>query len=193
MPPLSFESPFLIRISRVCAFLPDITQQIHSLRASGVTSSHTARAFGVAMMAFCQSVGIVCTVPPASLFLVTWLFYQIVYGIFRLFGGSSNGRTAAFGAVNLGSIPSPPAKLSAANFAGAWSGRGSGNGSSPWRKDWENRGFPRVPCPPAKKSVLLRFEHQEKRELFARAVFCLRARTLLAHAMRYPFFEARKR
>lgn len=70
MPPFSFESPFLIRIFLVSAFLPDVTQQIHSLRASGVMSSHTAFAAGVRMRAFCQSSGIVCTVPPARSFCI---------------------------------------------------------------------------------------------------------------------------
>ena len=35
------------------------------------------------------------------------------FAILKSFGGSSNGRTAAFGAVNLGSIPSPPVVVSA--------------------------------------------------------------------------------
>src|SRR6186997_2378723 len=51
MPPLSFESAFLIRIFLVSTFLPDVTQQIHSLRASGVISSHTAFAAGVTISA----------------------------------------------------------------------------------------------------------------------------------------------
>ena len=64
-------------------------------------------------------------------------------------------------------------KMSSANFAGAWNEKGSGNGSLEqvpveeglgnrevpqtgvgglclgW-KEWENRGFPRCPCPAAK-------------------------------------------
>src|SRR3989344_531683 len=78
IPPLSFEIPFLIRIFLVSAFLPEVTQQIHSLRASGVMSSHTARAAGAAVIAFRKSPGIVCTTPPASPFLIIWLFYQIL-------------------------------------------------------------------------------------------------------------------
>jgi hypothetical protein len=35
-------------------FLPEITQQIHSLRANGVMSSHTACAFGTEAIAFSQ-------------------------------------------------------------------------------------------------------------------------------------------
>src|SRR3989344_3488004 len=86
IPPLSFESPFLIRIFLVSAFLPEVTQQIHSLRASGVISSHTARAFGAEKIAFRQSSGILCTcpratrrrvVPPARPCLLIGLLYQI--------------------------------------------------------------------------------------------------------------------
>jgi hypothetical protein len=57
IPPFNFERPFLIRISRVSAFFPDVIQQIHSLRASGVMSSHTARAFGFDASAFRKSAG----------------------------------------------------------------------------------------------------------------------------------------
>jgi hypothetical protein len=66
MPPLSFESAFLIRISLVSAFLPEMTQQIHSLRARGVISSHTARASGTEVRVFRKSAGILCTTPPAT-------------------------------------------------------------------------------------------------------------------------------
>jgi len=60
IPPLSFESAFSIRIFLVSAFLPDITQQIHSLRASGLISSHTARAFGDELSTLFKSAGILC-------------------------------------------------------------------------------------------------------------------------------------
>ncbi len=52
-----------MRIARVSAFLPDITQQIHSLRASGVMSSHNARSFGEAESAFRKSAGSTWMVP----------------------------------------------------------------------------------------------------------------------------------
>ena len=81
MPPLSFESPFLIRISLVSAFLPEMTQQIHSLRASGVISSHTARAAGVCVRAFRKSAGIVCTVPPASFWIIRGLYQNCYSGV----------------------------------------------------------------------------------------------------------------
>src|SRR3989344_2630097 len=70
IPLFSFERVFFIRILRVSAFLPEVTQQIHSLRASGVISSHTARARLPAgrplASAFRKSSGKACTVPPAS-------------------------------------------------------------------------------------------------------------------------------
>src|SRR3989344_7537109 len=77
IPPLSFESAFSIRIPLVSAFLSDVTQQIHSLRASGVISSHVVRTAGEEVMAFRKSSGILCTTPPAILLLVMRLFYQI--------------------------------------------------------------------------------------------------------------------
>ena len=77
IPLFSFERVFFIRILRVSAFLPEVTQQIHSLRASGVISSHTARARLPAgrplASAFRKSSGKACTVPPASFFLVILL------------------------------------------------------------------------------------------------------------------------
>ena len=79
IPPLSFERPFLIRISLVSAFLPDVTQQIHSLRASGVISSHAAFAVVSDISAFRKSVGTLCTAPPDILFLVIRLFYRQAY------------------------------------------------------------------------------------------------------------------
>ena len=54
----------------VSGFLTEITQQIHSLRASGVMSSHFARAAGSEMRAFLKSAGTVCTAPAESAFLV---------------------------------------------------------------------------------------------------------------------------
>ncbi len=48
------------------------------------------------------------TVFPQSDFLFTLL--HLLYKVISI-GGSSNGRTAAFEAVNLGPIPSPPANI----------------------------------------------------------------------------------
>jgi hypothetical protein len=69
MPPVSFEIPFFIRMSLVSAFLPEVTQHIHSLRASGVISSHTASALGEAAKAFLKSAGNLCIVPEAIPFM----------------------------------------------------------------------------------------------------------------------------
>src|SRR3990167_667058 len=44
--------------------------------------------------------------------------------------------------------------------------------------------------PVIKGLLLLCLEHQEQRKFFARPVFRIPTRALLAHAMRYPFFEA---
>jgi len=57
IPPLSFESAFAMRILLVSALLPEITQQIHSLRASGVMSSHVLSAAGTDAIAFRKSAG----------------------------------------------------------------------------------------------------------------------------------------
>ncbi len=56
-----------MRCSLVSAFFAEVIQQIHSFRASGVMSSHTAPARGSAANAFRKSAGIGCTTPPANL------------------------------------------------------------------------------------------------------------------------------
>src|SRR3989344_4479081 len=74
MPPFIFESAFLMRMPRVSAFLPEVTQQIHSLRAKGVISSHSARTAGVEVIAIRKSSGSLCTVPVASVvFLILFI------------------------------------------------------------------------------------------------------------------------
>ncbi len=52
MPEVSFERPTSIRRSLVSCFFADSIQQIHSLRASGVISSHTANILGSDNKAF---------------------------------------------------------------------------------------------------------------------------------------------
>ena len=47
----------------VSGFLKNVIQQIHSLRASGVISSHAASALGAEVRAFCKSAGTLCTTP----------------------------------------------------------------------------------------------------------------------------------
>ena len=54
----------------VSGFLTEITQQIHSLRASGVISSHFARATESEMRTFRKSAGTLCTAPGESVLLV---------------------------------------------------------------------------------------------------------------------------
>ena len=53
----------------VSGFLTEITQQIHSLRASGVISSHFARAAGSETRTFRKSGGTLCTTPGDTAFL----------------------------------------------------------------------------------------------------------------------------
>jgi hypothetical protein len=54
----------------VPGFLTEITQQIHSLRASGVISSHFARATGSETRTFRKSGGTLCAAPREIAFLV---------------------------------------------------------------------------------------------------------------------------
>jgi hypothetical protein len=54
----------------VSGFLTEITQQIHSLRASGVMSSHFASAAGSEVRTFRKSAGRLCTAPVEIAFLV---------------------------------------------------------------------------------------------------------------------------
>src|SRR5262249_21521040 len=49
---------------RVSGFLTEIAQQIHSLRASGVRSSHAARALRSEVRTFRKSGGRSCATPP---------------------------------------------------------------------------------------------------------------------------------
>jgi hypothetical protein len=54
----------------VSGFLTEIIQHIHSLRASGVISSHTARAAESEARAFRKSSGMLCTTPADIPFLI---------------------------------------------------------------------------------------------------------------------------
>src|SRR5438445_13322371 len=62
-PSLRLEQPHAIRRLLVSAFLADSIQHIHSLRASGVMSSHAANACGLDASAFFKSAGTSCTTP----------------------------------------------------------------------------------------------------------------------------------
>jgi hypothetical protein len=57
----------MMRMFLVLDFLPEVTQHIHSLRANGVMSSHSARIDEEEMMAFLRSAGSACTVPAGML------------------------------------------------------------------------------------------------------------------------------
>ena len=61
---------------RVSGFLTEMTQQIHSLRASGVRSFHTVRAIGSDVRAFRKSAGSSCATPPEILLVI-----RIVYSV----------------------------------------------------------------------------------------------------------------
>lgn len=112
MPPFIFESAFSIRMSLVSAFLPEMTQQIHSLRASGVISSQSVSALGEERMALRRSSGNGWTVPVATRVMDVW--YQIfVIGsagrrLSRTFSGSvepENFSTLILRPVLLNGIP----------------------------------------------------------------------------------------
>ena len=57
MPLSIFERPFSTRIFLVPSILPEVIQQIHSFRASGVMASQTALAFGEPVSIFFTSAG----------------------------------------------------------------------------------------------------------------------------------------
>src|SRR3989344_3888284 len=73
-PSISSVRTLSIWLLRVSCFFTDTTQQIHSLRARGVRSSHIVNALGVEIRALRKSSGTLCTTlaaisPPASLCL----------------------------------------------------------------------------------------------------------------------------
>ena len=70
MPSLSSVRTRSMCCFRVSGFLTETTQQIHSLRASGVISSHFARAIASARRTFRKSAGTLCTAPGEMAFLV---------------------------------------------------------------------------------------------------------------------------
>src|SRR5258708_3660179 len=66
----------------VSGLLKEITQEIHSFRASGVMSSHFARAAGSERSIFRKSAGTVCTAPGEMAFLVVdFIFYRLSHPI----------------------------------------------------------------------------------------------------------------
>ena len=62
-PSLRLEQPHSIRRVLVSAFLADSIQHIHSLRASGVISSHAVNACASDISASFKSAGTLCTAP----------------------------------------------------------------------------------------------------------------------------------
>lgn len=74
IPPDIFEIAFSIRIVRVSANFPDVTQQIHSLRASGVISCQSASTFDDTEIACLKSAGNLWMVPDEIVFVVILLF-----------------------------------------------------------------------------------------------------------------------
>jgi hypothetical protein len=65
---------------RVSGFFTETTQQIHSLRASGVISSHFARAAGSEIRTFRKSAGTLCTAPVEIAFLaIIHIFYIMTH------------------------------------------------------------------------------------------------------------------
>jgi hypothetical protein len=67
MPPRSLSMPTSMRRFLVSSFLADVTQQIHSFRASGVISVQSLFAAALDSMPFRKSAGSLCTVPPVSI------------------------------------------------------------------------------------------------------------------------------
>lgn len=78
-PRVRFSHIIFILRSLVSDFLADSIQHIHSLRASGVISSHTVCTTKLLVRIFCKSAGNLCTTPPEISLLVICLFYQILW------------------------------------------------------------------------------------------------------------------
>lgn len=66
MPPCILSRPTTIRRARVAACFGEVTQQIHSFRASGVSSRQSLATLALDSMADRKSSGNAWTVPPGS-------------------------------------------------------------------------------------------------------------------------------
>src|SRR3989338_10415068 len=120
MPPFSFERAFSMRIPLVSVFLPDVTQQTHSFRASGVMSCHAASAALEEASAFRKSTGNLCN---ASFFLIIAVYPKAMKSEIQsvakiqesdkivLFPGSSAVERRPVKATVAGSIPARGAKI----------------------------------------------------------------------------------
>ncbi len=78
MPSLSSERTRSTCSWRFSGLFTEIVQQIHSLRASGVISSHFARALGSEARAFFKSEGSGCVPPPEIFFSMDLVYYEII-------------------------------------------------------------------------------------------------------------------
>ncbi len=78
MPPFILETALAMRIPRVSAFLPDVTQHTHSLRASGEMSSQSCCTFGIAASACFRSCGVLCGIFSTTSFGIKALLHKIV-------------------------------------------------------------------------------------------------------------------
>lgn len=81
IPSLSSERTRRICSRRTSGCFTETTQQIHSLRASGVRSSHIAKALESDVRAFRKSAGNACATPP-EIFLVIYIFTPYLLKIF---------------------------------------------------------------------------------------------------------------
>src|SRR6516225_154355 len=67
----------------VSGFFTEMTQQIHSFRASGVISSHFARAAGSEMRTFGKCAGTLCSGPREIAFLVMGFTYTVTSSVWE--------------------------------------------------------------------------------------------------------------
>ena len=77
MPSFSSEHTLSICCILVSGFFTEITQQFHSLRASGVISSHFVRASGSETRAFRKSAGTLWTTPAESDLVMPSLYIRV--------------------------------------------------------------------------------------------------------------------
>jgi hypothetical protein len=93
----------------VSGFLTEMTQQIHSFRASGVMSSHFARAAGSEIRTFRKSAGTPCTAPGEIDFLVMdFILHRYAIGL------RSSRMRAGAGLANPNEATRPRKKISCA-------------------------------------------------------------------------------
>jgi hypothetical protein len=79
MPPRILSRPTSIRRLLVSSFFADVTQQIHSFRASGVMLAQRSFAARSASMALRKSAGSLCTIPVVAVFFVAVFFVAVFF------------------------------------------------------------------------------------------------------------------